>query len=44
MTQSRGATLHIPYFHSIPNYWAMSPEALLVPRAIAKADGLAVMD
>ena len=44
MTQNKGATLFLPYFHSIPNYWAMNPESLLVPRAIAKADGLAIMN
>ncbi|MAE64231.1 MAG: hypothetical protein CMJ18_08135 [Phycisphaeraceae bacterium] len=44
MTQETGATLYIPYFHSIPNYWAMSPEALLVPRAVAAADRLTIMD
>ena len=44
MTQNSSATLYVPYFHSIPNYWAMNPEALLVPRAIAQADGLAIIE
>jgi hypothetical protein len=29
-----------PYLHSIPQLWAMSPDELMVPRAIAQADGL----
>jgi hypothetical protein len=32
--------LQFPYLHSVPRLWAMSPAELLVPRAIAAADGL----
>ena len=35
-----GASMAVPYFHSLPLVWARSPSALLVPRAIATADGL----
>ena len=35
-----GSGLHFPYLYSIPNLWAKAPAALLVPRAIAQADGL----
>ncbi|MEU5697213.1 hypothetical protein [Actinosynnema sp. NPDC020468] len=31
-----------PYLHSVPQLWAMSPDELMVPCAIAKADGLTV--
>ncbi|MBB4966353.1 hypothetical protein [Saccharothrix violaceirubra] len=31
-----------PYLHSVPRLWAMSPNELVVPCAIAKADGLTV--
>lgn len=34
------ASFTVPYFHSVPRLWARSPSALLVPRAIAAADGL----
>ncbi|MFA5344584.1 MAG: hypothetical protein WC381_11575, partial [Kiritimatiellia bacterium] len=30
----------VPYFYSIPQLWAESPSLLMVPRAIAVADGL----
>lgn len=33
-----------PYLYSIPVLWAKSPGALLVPRAIAQADGLTVVE
>jgi len=33
----------VPYFFSVPGYWAKSPSLLLVPRAIAEADGLTVL-
>lgn len=33
-----------PYLYSIPPYWSKSPHQLLVPRAVAKADGLTAVD
>jgi len=42
MLQSNGFAF--PYLYSIPTLWAKSPRALLVPRAIAKSDGLTVME
>jgi hypothetical protein len=35
--QMSGFTL--PYLHSVPYLWAKSPDALLIPRAIAESDG-----
>jgi hypothetical protein len=35
----RGCTA-VPYFYSIPNIWAKAPWMLMVPKDIAKADGL----
>lgn len=35
-----GSAFYFPYLYSIPQLWAKSPSALLVPKAIAKADGL----
>jgi hypothetical protein len=32
-----------PFFYSVPQYWAKSPCELLVPRAIAQADGLTIL-
>jgi len=29
-----------PYLHAVPQLWAMSPDELMVPRAITTADGL----
>ncbi|MEU6881427.1 hypothetical protein [Streptomyces sp. NPDC046712] len=37
-----GGTFGFPYLHSMPRLWAMSPAELMVPRAIAAADGLTV--
>lgn len=37
---TEGDTFYFPYLYSVPTLWARSPEALLVPRAIAEADGL----
>jgi hypothetical protein len=34
----------LPHLYSVPMLWAKSPVALLVPRAIAKADGLTVKE
>lgn len=31
-----------PYLYSLPTLWAKSPRALVVPRGIAKADGLTI--
>lgn len=39
-TASAGAPFFVPYLYSVPMLWARSPGALLVPRAIAQADGL----
>jgi hypothetical protein len=36
----QGNGLGFPFLYSIPSLWAKSPGALLVPRGIAKADGL----
>ena len=36
---NRGGTA-VPYFYSIPNIWAKQPWMLMVPKDIAKADGL----
>jgi hypothetical protein len=33
-----------PYLYSVPSYWAKQPSALLVPRAIAAADGLTIIE
>jgi len=38
-----GDILYFPYLHSVPGFWARSPGALLVPRMIAKADGLTIL-
>lgn len=32
-----------PFMYSLPPWWAKSPAALLVPRAIAEADGLTIV-
>ncbi|MEO6847176.1 MAG: hypothetical protein ABI254_07950, partial [Chthoniobacterales bacterium] len=39
-----GNNFNFPFLYSIPSLWAKSPTALLVPRAIAEADGLTPMD
>ena len=31
-----------PYLYSVPLYWATSPAELLIPRAVAQADGLTI--
>ncbi len=38
-----GNLFAFPYFYSVPTFWAKSPTALLVPRGIAEADGLTIM-
>lgn len=40
---SSGTRFHFPYLHSVPRLWAKSPAELMVPRAIATADGLTVV-
>ena len=37
-----GNGFSFPYLYSIPTLWAKSPAELLVPRAIAQADGLTI--
>lgn len=37
------AAYRVPYFYSIPMLWSRSPAELLVPRAVATADGLTVV-
>jgi hypothetical protein len=39
-----GNNFYFPYLYSIPSFWAKVPSALLVPRAIAEADGLTVLN
>lgn len=34
----------VPVLYSVPNLWAKSAPELLIPRAIAKADGLSVLE
>jgi hypothetical protein len=36
----KGNGFAFPFLYSVPQYWAKSPGELLVPRAIAEADGL----
>lgn len=38
-----GNKFHFPFLYSVPTLWAKSPAALLVPRGIAEADGLAII-
>jgi hypothetical protein len=37
-----GDLFNMPQLYSVPQLWSKSPDALLVPRAIAEADGLTV--
>ena len=39
-----GNLFAFPYLYSVPTYWAKSPSALLIPRDIAEADGLTVLE
>ncbi|MCM8816936.1 MAG: hypothetical protein NC913_05435 [Candidatus Omnitrophica bacterium] len=39
-----GNGFSFPYFYSIPQLWAKSPGSLVVPRAIAQADGLTIIE
>lgn len=39
-----GKLFAFPYLYSVPTLWAKSPAALLVPRAVAEADGLTVLE
>jgi hypothetical protein len=34
---------YFPFIYSVPFLWAKSPQALLVPRAVAQADGLTII-
>lgn len=38
-----GNGFSFPFFYSVPTLWAKSPGVLLVPRAIAEADGLTIL-
>ncbi|MEO6847422.1 MAG: hypothetical protein ABI443_07830 [Chthoniobacterales bacterium] len=38
-----GNNFRFPFLYSVPMLWAKSPSALLVPRAIAEADGLTII-
>lgn len=40
LARIEGDGFAFPYLYSIPPYWSKSPHLLLVPRAVAKADGL----
>lgn len=40
----RGAGFAMPFLYSVPMLWAKGTPALLVPRAVAKADGLTVAE
>ena len=33
-----------PLLYSVPSYWAKCPAELVVPRAIAEADGLKIVE
>ena len=37
------SAFYVPLLHSAPTLWARSPGSLLVPRAIAVADGLTIL-
>ena len=39
-----GNLFAFPYLYSVPTFWAKSPSALLIPRDIAEADGLTVLE
>lgn len=40
----QGNGFAFPYLYSVPMYWAKNPAQLAVPRAIAEADGLTIMN
>ncbi len=40
LVSMRSQGIHFPLLYSVPLLWAKSPASLLVPRAIAEADGL----
>lgn len=42
--QIGGNGFAFPMLYSVPPYWAKSPAELLVPRAVAQADGLQIAD
>jgi len=39
----KSSVINFPYLYSVPMFWAKSPSALLVPRAVAAADGLTIL-
>lgn len=39
-----GDNFFFPYLYSVPTLWAKSPAALLIPRGIAEADGLTIVE
>lgn len=41
LAKIEGDGFAFPFLYSIPPYWSKSPHQLLVPKAVAKADGLA---
>jgi hypothetical protein len=38
-----GIGFAFPYLYSVPMYWAKAPSQLVIPRAVAKADGLTIV-
>jgi hypothetical protein len=40
LARIEGNGFAFPFLYSVPSLWATSPAELLVPRAIAEADGL----
>lgn len=44
VAQILGNGFAFPFCYSIPFIWAKSPAALLVPRGVARADGLTIVD
>jgi hypothetical protein len=44
LAQISGNGFAFPLLYSVPSYWAKCPAELVIPRAIAKADGLAIME
>jgi hypothetical protein len=43
IVECAGDNFGFPFLYSVPQLWAKSPSALLVPRAVAKADGLTIL-
>ncbi len=38
------SAFHVPYLYTVPMLWARSPVELVLPRAIAKADGWSIVE